>query len=97
MMKVKELIKKLQEYPEDMEVFFHYRCEGFGEYNKDFKVSNQTLDYCSFSTKWGTEEVYGKHMFNPYNALVDYKDGKNVYQKVPFTEKNGIVIEVSDR
>lgn len=97
MMKVKELITKLQEYPEDMEVVFHYRSDLCNVYDNDFVVFNETLDYCSFSTEWGTKEVYARHRFSPYDALVDYKDGKEVYEKVPFTEKNAIVLEVSDR
>ena len=96
-MKVKELIEKLQEYPVDMEVVFHYKSDLCNVYDNDFIVINETLDYCSFSTKWGTKEVYGRHMFSPYNAFVDYKNNKEVYEKVSLTEKSVIMIEISDR
>jgi hypothetical protein len=90
-MKVKELIKKLQEYPEDMEVIGN----STGGWGQSFSISiyPQELNYCKFSTYWNNaaEELphkEGPHIFN------DYIDGKNVKREVHTEKKIFVILEI---
>ena len=58
-------------------------------------VDNRELDYCSFKTAWRPkQEVYGERMWDPYRAFVDYQLGKSIFEKIPLTKKDVIVLEV---
>ena len=94
-MKNKDLKEMLNMFPDDMEVIFHYHSDMCITYDNDFVVDNRELNYCSFKTAWNSkQEVYGDRMWDPYSAFVDYQLGKSIFEKIPLTKKDVIVLEV---
>jgi hypothetical protein len=97
-MKNKELKELLEMFPDDMEVVLHYSSDLYVVYENDFVVDNRELGYCSFPTKWRLkEEVYGKFFTDTYHARTDYKDGQKIYEDIPLTKKDVLVLEVVER
>jgi len=90
-MKVKELIKKLQEYPEDMEVIGN--STDLGGPGLPIYIYPQELNYCNFSTYWNnTAEKFlyeeGLYTFD------DYVDGKKVKREVHTEKKTFVILEI---
>jgi hypothetical protein len=97
-MKNKELKELLEMFPDDMEVVLHYSSDLYIVYENDFVVDNRELGYCSFPTKWRPKnEIYCKSITDTYRAAMDYKDGKSIYEDIPLTKKDVLVLEVVER
>jgi hypothetical protein len=90
-MKVKELIKKLQEYPEDMEVIGN-STDGGGPGLSIF-IYPQELNYCKFSTYWNNAAEKFSHNEGPH-IFNDYIDGKNVKREVHTEKKIFVILEI---
>jgi hypothetical protein len=97
-MKNKELKELLEMFPDDMEVVLHYSSDLYIVYENDFVVDNRELGYCSFPTKWRPKnEIYCKSFTDTYRAATDYKDRQTVYEYIPLTKKEVLVLEVVER
>lgn len=97
-MKNKELKELLEMFPDDMEVVLHYSSDLYVVYENDFVVDNRELGYASFPTKWRPKnEIYCKSFTDTYSAATDYKDRQIVYEDIPLTKKDVLVLEVVER
>ena len=88
-MKVKELIEKLQEYPEDMEVLIDY---GSQNYDGEIIVKRKDLYHCNCTSKWQSNFDF----YSEYDEPCVYKDevdGKIIVMKVPTEKKEFIVLD----
>jgi len=90
-MKVKELIKKLQEYPEDMEVIGN-STDGGGP-GLPIYIYSQELNYCKFSTYWNNAAEKFSHKEGPH-TINDYIDGINVKREVHTEKKIFVILEI---
>ena len=99
-MKIKELKEKLNNYPDDMEVVFHYKSDLCVVYDNDFDVYEKSLGYCSYKSNWKeNNEVYGNFYSSTYKADVGYDmdKGRPIYENIPLDERDVVVIAVFDR
>lgn len=87
-MKVKELIEKLQKYPEDMEVLINWDSI----YDGEIIVTRKDLYHCNCTSKWQSNFDF----YSEYNEPCVYKDevdGKIVAMKVPTERKEFVVLD----
>jgi hypothetical protein len=88
-MKIKNLIEKLNQFPEDLEVII-----GDGDwYEKEFDVSKIELNHCNYTTKWQSNIDY---LSSDYVNCVykDEIDGKIVVVKIPMERKEFVILEI---
>ena len=89
MMKIKDLIEKLQEYPDDMEVLINY---GDQVYDGEIIVNRKDLYHCNSTSKWQSNFDF----YSEYDEPCVYKDevdGKIVVMKVPTERKEFIILD----
>lgn len=87
-MKVKELIEKLQKYPEDMEVLINWDSI----YDGEIIVTRKDLYHCNCTSKWQSNFDF----YSEYDEPCVYKDevdGKIVAMKVPTERKEFVVLD----
>jgi hypothetical protein len=87
-MKAKDLIEKLQKYPEDMEVLINYD----GIYDGEITVNRKDLYHCNCTSKWQSNFNFYTKYDEPY-VYKDEVDGKIVVVKIPTEKKEFIVLD----
>lgn len=88
-MKVKNLIEKLQKFPDDMEVLISY---GDQFYEGEIIVNRKGLYHCNSTSKWQSNfDFYSEH--DEPCVYKDEVDGKIVVMKVPTEKKEFIVLD----
>ena len=87
-MKVKELIEKLQQYPEDMEVLIDWDPI----YDGEIIVTKKDLYHCNCTSKFQSNFDF----YSEYDEPCVYKDevgGKIVEIKVPTEKKEFVILD----
>jgi hypothetical protein len=88
-MKLKNLIEKLKEFPEDMEVIIG-DCDW---YENEFNISKIELNHCNYTNKWSSNVDY----FSENEDTCVYRDeidGKIVVVKIPMERKEFVILGV---
>ena len=90
-MKIKDLIKKLKEFPEDMELLVEYDTY----FNIDnFNIYKEERSYCKYSTHWNSNAIYYGYKDADNFKYLDFIDGKNVSIEIPTERKEVVILEV---
>jgi hypothetical protein len=88
-MKIKDLIKKLNEFPEELEVIIG-DCDW---YENEFNISKIELNHCNYTNKWSSNVDY----FSEDEDTCVYRDeidGKIVVVKIPMERKEFVILGV---
>ena len=88
-MRIKELIEKLNQFPEDLEVIIG-DCDW---YENEFNISKIELNHCNYTNKWSSNVDY----FSKNEDTCIYRDeidGKIVVVKNPMERKEFVILEV---
>ena len=89
-MKIKELIEKLKEFPEDMELLVE--LEHF--YSENLNVYKDEISYCEFSTHWNSNARSYKHETVDTLKYQDFIDGKTVSIETPMEKKEFVILGI---
>ena len=90
-MKIKELIEKLKEFPEDMELL----VEGEHFYSENLNVYKDEISYCEFSTHWNSNARNYSHETVDTHKYQDFIDGKTVSIEIPMEKKEVVMLYIS--
>ena len=90
-MKIKDLIKKLNEFPEDMELLANVDCFFYIE---NFNFYKDELSYCEYSTHWNSNASNYAHKTVDTHKYQDFIDGETVTVKIPMERKEFVILEI---
>ena len=90
-MKIKELIEKLKEFPEDMELLVE--LEHF--YSENLNVYKDEISYCEFSTHWNSNARNYAYKTVDTLKYQDFIDGKTVSIEIPMEKKEVVMLYIS--
>jgi len=90
-MKIKELIEKLKEFPEDMELLINE--EHF--YAENLILYKDEISYCEYSTHWNSNALNYSHKTVETLKYQDFIDGKTVSIEVPMEKKEVVMLYIS--
>ena len=90
-MKIKELIEKLKEFPEDMELLVNVDCFCYSE---NFNLYKEKMSYCEFSTYWNSNARNYSHKTADTHKYRDFIDGKTVSIEIPMERKEVVILGV---
>jgi hypothetical protein len=90
-MKIKDLIKKLKEFPEDMELLVN--VETYFDID-NFNIYKDERSYCKYSTHWNSNAIYYGYKDVDNFRYLDFIDGKNVSIEIPTERKEVVILEV---
>jgi hypothetical protein len=88
-MKIKDLIEKLKEFPEELEVIIG----GCDWYENEFNISKIELNHCNYTNKWSSNVDY----FSQYDDTCVYSDvidDKVVVVEIPMERKEFVILEI---
>jgi hypothetical protein len=88
-MKIKNLIEKLNQFPEELEVIIG-DCDW---YENEFNISKIELNHCNYTNKWYSNVDY----FSEDEDTCVYSDEidcKIVVVKIPMERKEFVILEV---
>ena len=91
-MKIKDLIEKLKEFPEDMELLSNVDCFFYME---DFIICKEEISYCEYSTHWNSNARQYSHKTVDTLKYQDFIDGKLVSIETPMEKKEVVMFYVS--
>lgn len=88
-MRIKDLIEKLNQFPEDLEVIIG-DCDW---YENEFNVSKIELNHCNYTTKWESNIDY---LSQDEDTCVykDEIDGKIVSVEIPMERKEFVILGI---
>ena len=90
-MKIKELIEKLKEFPEDMELLVNSECF---YYSENFNLYTEKMSYCEFSTYWNSNARCYEHETVDTLKYQDFIDGKTVSIETPMEKKEVVILAI---
>ena len=90
-MKIKELIEKLKEFPEDMELLVN----GENFYAENFIFCKDEISYCKYSTHWNSNALTYSHKTVDTLKYQDFIDGKTVSIETPMEKKEVVMLYIS--
>lgn len=90
-MKIKELIEKLKEFPEDMELLANSDCVWYSE---NFYLYKEKMSYCEFSTYWNSNARIYEHETVDTFKYQDFIDGKTVSIETPMEKKEVVILAI---
>jgi hypothetical protein len=90
-MKIKDLIEKLNQFPEDMELLANVDCFFYIE---NFNLYKDEISYCEYSTHWNSDARHYTHKTVDTLKYQDYIDGKTVSIEIPMERKEFVILEI---
>jgi hypothetical protein len=90
-MKIKDLIEKLNQFPEDMELLVNF--DSFF-YMNNFNLYKDEISYCEYSTHWNSNAIDYAHKTVDTLKYQDYIDGKTVSIEIPMERKEFVILGV---
>jgi hypothetical protein len=88
-MNIKQLIEKLNQFPEDLEVIIG-DCDW---YENKFNISKIELNHCNYTNKWSSNVDYWSQDEDTC-VYKDEIDGKIVVVKIPMERKEFVFLEI---
>jgi hypothetical protein len=90
-MKIKELIEKLKEFPEDMELLVN----GEHFYSENLIFYKDEISYCKYSTHWNSNAIHYGYKDADNYKYQDFVDGKTVSIEIPMKKKEVVMLYIS--
>jgi hypothetical protein len=90
-MKIKNLIEKLNQFPEDMELLANVDCFFYIE---NFNLYKDEMSYCEYSTHWNSNARDYAHKTVDTLKYQDYIDGKTVSIEIPMERKEFVILGI---
>jgi hypothetical protein len=90
-MKIKDLVEKLKEFPEDMELLVN----GEHFYAENLIFYKDEISYCEYSTHWNSNALNYSHKTVDTLKYQDFVDGKTVSIEIPMKKKEVVMLYIS--